>query len=151
MSASRSQALITAPPSRVWELLGDPRRHPEWWPRVVEVRGERFDEGSNYAQVTRDPSGSVETNMRIERLDDLRAIHMRCTTTGTYARWLLTEAQGNTFVDVEFGMDPVGRGYRVFDATVGKLYWRRWLSQSLAALEEAAARPDETLSSAGGR
>jgi uncharacterized protein YndB with AHSA1/START domain len=151
MSACRSQALIPAPPSRVWQLLGDPRRHPEWWPRVVEVRGERFDEGSNYAQVTRDPTGSIETNMRIERLEDLRAIHMRCTTTGTYARWLLTEAQGNTFVDVEFGMDPVGLGHRVFDSTVGKLYWRRWLTQSLAALEEAAARPDRTVSSADAR
>jgi hypothetical protein len=142
MSACRSQALIPAPPSRVWELLGDPRRHPQWWPRVIEVRGERFDEGSNYAQVTRDPTGSIETNMRIERLEDLRAIHMRCTTTGTYARWLLTEAQGATFVDVEFGMDPRGLSYRAFDATVGRLYWRRWLSQSLAALEEAAARAD---------
>jgi uncharacterized protein YndB with AHSA1/START domain len=144
MSACRSQALISAPPSRVWELLGDPRRHPEWWPRVVEVRGERFDEGSNYAQVTRNSGGSMETTMRVEQLEELRAIHMRCTTTGTYARWLLTEARGDTFVDVEFGMDPVGLGHRIFDVTVGKLYFRRWLEQSLAALEEAAARPDGT-------
>jgi hypothetical protein len=142
MSACRSQALINAPPSRIWDLLGDPRRHPEWWPRVVEVRGERFDEGSNYAQVTRDLTGSIETIMRVERLEDLRAIHMRCTSTGTYARWLLTEARGDTFVEVEFGMDPIGIGYRAFDATVGRLYFRRWLTQSLAALEEAAARPD---------
>jgi hypothetical protein len=142
MSACRSQALINAPPSRIWDLLGDPRRHPEWWPRVVEVRGEGFDEGSNYAQVTRDLTGSVETIMRVERLEDLRAIHMRCTSTGTYARWLLTEARGDTFVEVEFGMDPIGIGYRAFDATVGRLYFRRWLTQSLAALEQAAARPD---------
>lgn len=142
MSACRSQALINAPPSRIWDLLGDPRRHPDWWPRVVEVRGERFDEGSNYAQVTRDLTGSIETTMRVERLEDLRAIHMRCTTTGTYARWLLTEARGDTFVEVEFGTDPVGIGNRAFDATFGKLYFRRWLSQSLAALEEVAAQPD---------
>jgi Polyketide cyclase / dehydrase and lipid transport len=142
MSVSRSQALISASPSRVWDLVGDPRRHPEWWPRVIEVRGEQFDEGSNYAQVTRDPTGSVETSMRVEHLEDLREIHMRCTTTGTYSRWLLTEAQGNTFVDVEFGMDPVGLGNRIFDVTVGKLYFRRWLEQSLAALEEAASRAD---------
>lgn len=56
--------------------------------------------------------------MRVERLEDLRAIHMRCTSTGTYARWLLTEARGDTFVEVEFGMDPIGIGYRAFDATV---------------------------------
>jgi hypothetical protein len=69
---------------------------------------------------------------------------MRCTHTGTNSRWLLTEAQGNTFVDVEFGMDPAGVGYRIFDATVGRLYFRRWLDQSLAALEEVAARSDTT-------
>ncbi len=144
MSVSRSQALINAVPGRVWDLVGDPRRHPEWWPRVIEVRGEQFDEGSNYAQVTRSATGRIETSMRVEHLEDLHEIHMRCTTTGTYTRWLLTEAQGNTFVDVEFGMDPVGVGNRIFDATVGKLYFRRWLEQSLAALEEAAARPDGT-------
>jgi uncharacterized protein YndB with AHSA1/START domain len=143
MSVCRSQALISASPSRVWDLLGDPRRHPEWWPRVVEVRGERFDEGSNYAQVTRDPTGQSETFWRVERLEDLREIRMRCTQTGTYARWLLTEAQGNTFVDVEFGMDPTGVRYRIFDLTVGRPYFRRWLDQSLAALEEVAARTDQ--------
>jgi uncharacterized protein YndB with AHSA1/START domain len=142
MSASRRQALIDAPPGRVWELVGDPRRHPEWWPRVVEVRGEEFDEGSNYAQITREPVGSGESVMRIDRLEDLREIHMRCTKTGTYSRWTLTEARGNTFVDVELGMDPVGVGHRVFDAALGKLYFRRWLDQSLAALKEAALTSD---------
>ena len=139
MSVARRQALINAPPSKIWELVGDPRHHPEWWPRVVEVRGERFDEGDNYAQVTREPNGRIETTMRVERLENLREISMRCTHTGTYSRWLLTEAQGNTFVDVEFGMDPLGVRYRIIDMTVGKLYFRRWLEQSLSALEEAAA------------
>lgn len=142
MSVCRNQALIHAPPNRVWDLIGDPRRHPDWWPRVIEVRGEQFDEGSNYAQVTRDPGGGVETTMSIERLEDLREIHLRCQQTGTYAHWLLTEAQGETFVEVEFGMDPIGAKYRIFDAALGKLYFRRWLSQSLTALEEAAAEPD---------
>jgi uncharacterized protein YndB with AHSA1/START domain len=142
MSEVRQQALINAPPAKIWELVGDPRRHPEWWPRVIEVHGERFEEGSNYAQVTRSPSGRVETTMTVERLEDLREIHMRCEQTGTYAHWLLTEARGDTFVDVEFGMDPIGTGNRIFDAALGKLYFRRWLSQSLAALEEAAARRD---------
>jgi uncharacterized protein YndB with AHSA1/START domain len=142
MSEVRQQALIEAPPSKIWDLVGDPRRHPEWWPRVIEVRGEQFDEGSNYAQVTKDPIGNSETTMTVESLDDLREIHLRCQTTGTYAHWLLTEAQGNTFVDVEFGMDPVNLGSRVFDAALGKLYFRRWLNQSLAALQEAAGHPD---------
>jgi hypothetical protein len=138
VSVARRQALINAPPARIWDLVGDPSHHPQWWPRVVEVRGERFDEGDSYAQVTKDPGGAMETTMRIDRLEDMRAIHMRCTNTGTYAHWLLTEAQGSTFVDVEFGMDPIGARLRVFDATVGKLYFSRWLEKSLTALEEAA-------------
>jgi ribosome-associated toxin RatA of RatAB toxin-antitoxin module len=138
MSAVRRQALINAPPSQVWDLVGDPRRHPEWWPRVIEVRGEKFDEGSNYAQVTKDPTGKIETTMKVERLENLREINMRCTQTGTYSRWLLTEAQGDTFLDVEFGMDPAGARYRIFDVALGKLYFSRWLDKSLAALEQAA-------------
>jgi hypothetical protein len=141
MSVCRNQALINASPQRVWDLVGDPHRHPDWWPRVIEVRGERFNEGDTYAQITKDLTGSVETTMSVERLDDLREIQMRCETTGTYARWLLTEAQGGTFVDVEFGMDPKGARNWIFDAALGKLYFRRWLDQSLSALEQIAAEP----------
>ena len=137
-----SQALIHANPTEVWELVGDPRRHPEWWPRVIEVRGERYDEGDNYAQVTRELVGHAKTIMNVERLEDLREINLRCTKTGTYARWLLTEAQGNTFVDVEFGMDPIRFVDRVMDRTIAKPYFQRWITQSLEALEEAAAEPE---------
>ena len=147
MSVCHSQALINAPPSRVWDLVGDPRRHPEWWPRVIEVRGEEFDEGSNYAQVTKEPIGRAETIMEVERLDDLREIHLRCTKTGTYAHWLLTEAQGNTFVDVEVGMDPIRVQDWIANATFAKLYFRRWLNQSLTALDEVVAEPDREATS----
>jgi uncharacterized protein YndB with AHSA1/START domain len=142
VSVTHSQALIEAPPQRVWELVGDPRRHPEWWPRIIEVRGEEFDEGSNFAQVTKDPGGSIETTMAIDRLDDMKAIHLRCTNTGTYSRWRFTEARGDTFVDVEFGMDPIGIKYKLFDGALGKVYFRRWLSQSLEALQQAAAESE---------
>ena len=43
MSAHRQQALLDAPLEVVWGLVGTPSRHPEWWPRVIEARGERFD------------------------------------------------------------------------------------------------------------
>ena len=36
-------------------------------------------------------------------------------------------------------MDPASVGYWIFDATLGRLYFRRWPDQSLAALEEVAA------------
>ena len=132
--------MINAPPSRIWELVGDPHRHPEWWPRVIEVRGEHFEQGADYAQVTRTLTGEIETMMSVEQLEDLHVIHMRCRNTGTYARWMLTEARGDTFVDVEFGMDPVGTVNRAFDATLGRLYVRRWLHESVSALEAAAVR-----------
>jgi hypothetical protein len=141
MSSYRTNALIEAPPPRVWDLVGNPSRHVEWWPRVIEVRGERFDEGDNYAQVTRDLTHAVETTMQVEQLDEVRKIHLRCTNTGTFAHWLLTEARGNTFVEVTFGMDPIGVGNRIFDAAIGRIYFRRWLTQSLAALQDAARAP----------
>jgi uncharacterized protein YndB with AHSA1/START domain len=55
MSVHRQQAHLDAPVEEVWSLVGVPSRYPEWWPRVIEVRNERFDEGDEYVQVTRDP------------------------------------------------------------------------------------------------
>ena len=75
-----------------------PGRYPEWWPRVVEVRGERFEEGDEYVQVTRDPTSRVESSFLLERREDLREIRMSCQLTGMFAHWLLTPAQGGTFV-----------------------------------------------------
>ena len=42
MSAYHQQAHIDAPLEVVWGFVGTPSRYPEWWPRVIEVRGERF-------------------------------------------------------------------------------------------------------------
>jgi uncharacterized protein YndB with AHSA1/START domain len=147
MSKVRDQVLIHAPPERIWELVGDPARHPEWWPRVIEVRGERYDTGDKYVQVTKEPLGNIETVMQVEQAEDMRAINLRCTTTGTFVRWLLTEAQGDTFVDVEFGMDPIRPRDRILDKTIAKPYFRRWLAESLAGLEKAAgaAQPSANL------
>ncbi len=141
MSAHRQQAHLDAPLEAVWTLVGAPSRYPEWWPRVIEVRGERFEEGDEYAQVTQDPSGSVQSNFLVERRDDLREIRMSCQLTGTYAHWLLTPAQGGTFVELEMGMEPRRLGHRLFDVAMGRRYFRSWSEQSLEALR-AAARPE---------
>jgi uncharacterized protein YndB with AHSA1/START domain len=134
VSGIKRQAVIEAPVEEVWSLVGDPRRHPEWFPRVVEVNGERFEEGQAYAQVTKQGRGTVETDFLIERLDDMHEIKFACQQSGMYAHWLLTDAQGDTFVDVEMGMQPKSRGDKVFDAVMGRMYFRRWLDQSLDAL-----------------
>ena len=73
-----------------------------------------------------------------ERREDLRGIRMRCALTGTYADWLLTSAQGGTFVELELGMQPARASDRLFDLTLGRSYFRRWSKDSLAALEEAS-------------
>jgi Polyketide cyclase / dehydrase and lipid transport len=139
VSAYRTQAHLEAPLEVVWGLVGTPSRHPEWWPRVIEVRGERFEQGDEYAQVTRNPKGRIETSFLVERRDDPREIVMLCQLTGTYADWLLTPAQGGTFVELEMGMQSRRLGDRVFDVTTGKAYFRRWADESLDALRRAAA------------
>jgi polyketide cyclase/dehydrase/lipid transport protein len=138
MSAHRQQAHIDSPLEVVWGLVGAPNRYPEWWPRVIEVRGERFEEGDEWAQVTKNPTNEVETNFLLERREDLREIRMSCQLTGAYAHWLLTPAQGGTFVELEMGMQPKRLGDRLADLAIGRRYFRRWGEQSLEALGEAA-------------
>ena len=115
------------------------RRYPEWWPRVIEVRGERFEEGDEWAQVTDGPRGKTEANFLLERREDLRGIRMSCHLTGTYAEWLLTPAAGGTFVELEMGIQPRRVGDRIFDLTAGKAYFRSWATQSLDGLRDAVA------------
>ena len=138
MAAHREQAHLDAPLDVVWGLVGQPSRYPEWWPRVIEVRGERFEEGDEYTQVTKDPIGRSETSFLLERRDNLREVRMSCQLTGMYAEWLLTPAQGGTFVEVEMGIEARRVGDRIFDRALGKAYFRRWTTQSLDALREAA-------------
>ena len=107
---------------------------------MIEVRGECFEQGDSYAQVTKMPFGRDETTFIVDSRDDLRAIRMRCVETGMYADWRLIEARESTFLDVEMGMDPHGAANRLFDATAGRLYFRRWLQQSIDGLKAAAER-----------
>jgi uncharacterized protein YndB with AHSA1/START domain len=138
MSDARREAFIDAPVDVVWELIRDIERHPEWWPRVVEVGGDEFERGSRYRQVTKTLVGRDETELEVEELDNMEHLAIRCLDTGTYVRFLLTEAQGGTFLDSRMGMDPVGVSNKVFDALVGRRYFSSWLSETVSALEEAA-------------
>jgi len=106
------------------------------------VRGERFEEGDEYVQVTKDPVGTAaETNFLLDRRDDLREIRMSCQLTGMYAHWQLTPAQGGTFVELEMGIQARRVGDRLFDLAAGRVYFRRWANQSLDGLRDAASRP----------
>ncbi|HKN94644.1 MAG TPA: SRPBCC family protein [Thermoleophilaceae bacterium] len=138
MSGYRQQAQLDVPPAAVWELVGNVERHPEWWPRVIGVHCEGLEEGCHYRQVYKSPMGVIETEVSVERLDGCRELLLRCLDTGTYTRWLLTESQGGTFIDAEFGVDPETMRVRAFDMVAGRRYFRRWLEQSIEGLRQAA-------------
>ncbi len=139
MSEVREQALLDAPVSTVWELVGNPRRYPEWLPRVFEIQGERFEEGAEFVQVSRQPLvGRDEAHFLIDQMDELREIRMHCTISGMFVHWQLTDARGGTFLNAEFGMDPIRRRDRLIDFTVGRRFFRRWLVEAVEGLKRAA-------------
>ena len=67
MSVHRQHAHLDAPLEEVWSLVGFPSRYPEWWPRVVEVQGERFEEGDDFVQVTKTPKGKIQSHFLVEQ------------------------------------------------------------------------------------
>lgn len=139
MSAVHEQAVVDAPVSRVWQLVSDPRLYPEWFPRVFEIQGERYDEGSEFVMVSRQPLiGRDEAHLLIDRMDDLRELRMHCTISGMFVHWQLTDAQGGTFLNAAFGMDPIRRRDHVIDFTLGRRFFRRWLVEAVEGLKQAA-------------
>jgi uncharacterized protein YndB with AHSA1/START domain len=140
MSAARQQTFIDAPVRTVWDLVSDVERHPEWWPRVIEVECAGLEEGCTYRQVTKVPFGTDEMALHVESLEDCQNLAIRCLNTGSYVHFALTEAQSGTFLDAEIGMEPQGMRNKVFDAVAGKRYFTTWLRQTMEALDAAACR-----------
>jgi hypothetical protein len=138
VSDCRQQAWIDAPIEVVWDLIRDVNRHPEWWPKVIEVKCEGLEEGCNYRQLTQTPFGAQELAVVVDRLDELREMRIRCVNTGTFVDLALTRARGGTFVDACFGMEPQNAKLRIFDIVAGKRYFRRWLEESLGAMQRVA-------------
>jgi hypothetical protein len=133
--------LIEAPVELVWNLVGDPNRHAEWWPTVVDSECEQLEQGCRYRAVVKNPRGKQEEHdFVVERLQDCHEVMIRCVSIGTYTRFQLTEARGGTFVDAEFGIDPQNVGGHMVSAVAGRRILRRWLEQSIEALETAATR-----------
>jgi hypothetical protein len=134
MSVYRAQAHLDAPLEDVWALVGNPATYPEWWPAAVEIRGERFEVGDVYTQVVGIAGRRPEYSRIIDRRDELKELGWSCPTTGGFQRWLLSDAQGGTFVDMEMGIHPPAFRYGLFDKTVGRWFMKRWAEQAIDGL-----------------
>jgi hypothetical protein len=101
------------------------------------VAGEELREGAEYEHTSSSIPlvDAVESVWVVERLEELREAHFRCTLTGSYARFSLTPAQGQTFVEVESGMEPTALRWRLLRTMSGPHY-RGWVVEVLDALRE---------------
>jgi uncharacterized protein YndB with AHSA1/START domain len=139
----RHQALIDSPVEDVWAVVSDPRTHPEWWPDVVDVQlDEPLVEGGEYTRTSKPVPflDAMESVWVAERLEDLKEARFRCTLSGSWARFTLTPAQGETYVELESGMDPTTLRWRLMNA-MGSRFLKDWIVKVLDALPgEVAAR-----------
>jgi hypothetical protein len=138
--SSTQQAFIDAPAPVVWELVGDPNRHPDWWPDVIEVECADLREGCRYRGVVKGFFRADEHDLVIERLDTCQEVCISCEGTGVTTRFVLTAAQGGTFVQGHFAIEPNSLGMKVVGAVSGRRVMRSWLERSLENLKHAAER-----------
>jgi uncharacterized protein YndB with AHSA1/START domain len=140
MASWTQQGVIEAPVKEVWGMLGDPSRFPEWSAETLDVTGvpTEIEKGSSFMVTSRGPLGiKATTRFEVEQLDELREIRLRCQSSGFYSRWLLTEAQGSTFAEVELGIEPFGLRSRALGAIHTKRYLRHAAEQALDGLQRA--------------
>jgi Polyketide cyclase / dehydrase and lipid transport len=135
----RHQALIDAPVGDVWEVVSDPRTHPDWWPEVVRIEAsEHVGEGDEYVHTAKMVPfiDAVDAIWVVERMEELKEAQFRCTMTGSYARFQLTPAQDETYVEMEVGMDPTSFRWRLAEPIFG-FQSKRWAMAVLDALPDA--------------
>jgi uncharacterized protein YndB with AHSA1/START domain len=145
MATWKQQALVEAPVETVWEMISDPARFVEWSEETIEVTGvpTRIEEGSTFEMTSRGPMRlKATTTFKVEELRDMREIKLRCQTSGFYSHWLLTEAQGNTFAEMELGVEREGlaKSARAMGALHTKGYLRRAAEATLDGLRRAVGR-----------
>lgn len=135
----KQQALIEAPVRDVWDLIADPARFPDWTGTTIEVTGvpTHIEKGSTFDQMGRGPLGmKAKTTYAVDELEDLKEIKLRCTLSGWYSHWTLTEARGDTFVDVEMGIEQEGVRTRVVSAGHTRGFMRRVTDGSIDGLRQ---------------
>jgi hypothetical protein len=140
MASWKQQALIEAPVEAIWALLASPDRYTEWAAEAVEVTGvpTRIEKGATFEQTSRGAIRGGTTVMKVAELEDLREIKLQCQMSGYYSHWRLTEAQGQTFTDVELGVEPIGLHGQFARAIMTKSHLRQVAEDSLDGLRRAS-------------
>lgn len=136
-SSWKQQAVIDAPVQEVWSLIVNPSRFPEWTGDAIEVTGAptTVEKGSTFTQRSHGPMGMKPvTTFEVVEFDDLHEIKLVCRASGYYSHWLLTEAQGRTFADLEFGTEPRGVRQRARASAITKRSLREMAQASLDGL-----------------
>jgi uncharacterized protein YndB with AHSA1/START domain len=131
---------IDATPEAIWALVGDPNNHPRWWPEMMEIECADLREGCRYRGVVKGPFRAEEHELTIASLEGCHEVSIFCEGTGVTTRFALAEAQGGTFVEGFFSIEPNSIGVKVVAAVTGRRYLRTWLEQSLENLKQAAER-----------
>ena len=147
MASWKQQALIEAPVNEVWEVLCDPARGPEWSEEVIAVTGAptKIEKGSTFDVTARGPLRLKNTTtFKVEELDELHEIKMQCQYSGFYSHWVLTDAQGATFAELELGVERMP-GVEGFAAAAlhSKSYLRREVDKLLDGLRRTVGRTRE--------
>lgn len=146
MASWKQQALIEAPVSEVWDVLCDPARGPDWEEDILAVTGAptKIEKGSTFDVTSRGPLGlKGTTTFKVEELEDMHELKMKCQFSGFYAHWLLTQAQNGTFAEVELGIEAVESKPvmgRAAAALHTKSYLRREVEKLLDGLHRAVSR-----------
>jgi uncharacterized protein YndB with AHSA1/START domain len=133
MASWKQQALVEAPIDEVWALLIDPDRASKWDEDVLEVTGgpRRIEVGSTFNVTARGPMGLKGTTpFRIEELEDMRELKMQCQVSGFYTHWLLTEAQGGTFTELELGVEELEAKRGIQGRAIGALHTKSFLRRA---------------------
>ncbi len=107
---------------------------------MLETDCADIESGCRYRGVLKGPLGKEEHELLLEEVVECREISIACEGTGVFTRFELTGAQGGTFVEGWFGIEPESLGMRAFAAVAGRRYLKSWLEKSLAGLKSAAER-----------
>ncbi len=107
---------------------------------MIEAQCADIREGCRYRGVVKGPFRAAEHELLIERLDDCREVAIRCEGTGVTSRFVLADAQGGTFVEGHFAIEPNSIGTTVFATLAGRRIMSSWLQASLENLKRVAER-----------